>query len=369
MRGSVFLVLLFNLWFAGLQPTTGNVLFLDGLYQNDSLTEKAELNVLFKSTDILKFSLTVEDMRALKKDVGDDPSWHKGYLSYYTPDSLPVILQVKVQARGHFRKDPANCNFPPLRLNFKKKEVKNTLFDGQNKIKLVTHCRNRPDHFSQYVQKEYLAYRIYNVITERSFRVRLAEIEYIDGRDRVKTIKKYGFFIEDTRDMAERNGFTHVKVDNIPQEYLDFFYQDLLSVFQYMIGNTDWSVPARHNVKILQEKPELRPVAVPYDFDWSGLVNPLYAKPSKKLGIETVEQRIFRGFEKNVEDYHRIFQLFIDRQDEIYALLDECRLNERHYKMTRHYIDDFYKVIKNEKLIEREFIHKARTPNSDYWGK
>lgn len=369
MRGSVFFILLFYMWLADVHSISGNVFLLNDLHRNDSLTEKAELNELFKTTETLKLSLTIEDMRALKRDVGDDPSWHKGFLTYYTPDSLPVILQVKVQARGHFRKDPANCNFPPLRINFKRKEVENTLFDGQNKIKLVTHCRNRPDHFNQYVQKEYLAYRIYNVMTERSFRVRLAEIEYIDDRDRVKTIKKYGFFIEDTRDMAERNGFTHVKVDNIPQEYLDFFYQDLLSVFQYMIGNTDWSVPARHNIKILQERPELKPIAVPYDFDWSGLVNPVYAKPSEKLGIETVEERIFRGFEKNVEDYQRIFQLFIDRQAEIYALLDECELDEQHYKLVRRYIDDFYTIISNEKLIEREFIKKARTPDSDYWGK
>lgn len=369
MKASIFFISLFSFCLAALTSSKGNALHLRALMHNDTISEKAELKELFKSTEILKFSLTIEDMRALKKDIGDDPGWHKGYLTYFTADSLPVVLQLKVQARGHFRKDPSNCNFPPLRLNFKKGEVKNTLFAGQNKIKLVTHCRNRHDQYNQYVKKEYLAYRIYNIITERSFRVRLAEVDYIDSKKRVKPRKKYGFFIEDTRDMAERNGFTHVKVDNIPQEYLEFFYQDLLSVFQYMIGNTDWSVPARHNVKILQERPELRPVAVPYDFDWSGLVNPVYAKPSEKLGIQTVEERIFRGFEKNIDDYKRIFYLFLDRQDEIYALLDECKLSEKHHKITRQYIDDFYTIISDDKLIEREFIKKARTPNADYWGK
>lgn len=348
--------------------TTCNAL-LSGTPSEYNLPSDSSANELFRSNEILKFTLMIDDMKALRKDVGEEPSWHRGLLTYISKDSVPVSLQVKVQARGHYRKDPSNCNFPPLRLNFKKKKVGNTLFEGQNKIKLVTHCRTRPEDFNQYVLKEYLAYRIYNILTEKSYRVRLAEISYVDGKGKKDPFSKYGFFIEDTRDMSERNGYTHIKVNNIPQQYIDFFYQDLLSVFQYMIGNTDWSVPGRHNIKLIQKEPELRPIAVPYDFDWSGLVNPVYAKPSEKLGIKTVEQRIFRGFEKNVEDYDRIFDLFLEKKEEIYALLDECNLGEKHRRRASRYLDDFYEIILNEKLVTREFILKARTPNADFWGK
>ncbi len=342
----------------------------DGKKGLDSIPQKkTEVKELFRSDKLLEITLLVDDLKALRKDVGETPSWHKGLITYITEDSIPVSLQIKVKARGGYRKDPSNCSFPPLKVNFKKNNVDNTVFAGQNKIKLVTHCRNRSEEFNQYVLKEFLAYRIYNILTERSYRVRYSLITYVDGKRRYEPIKRYGFFIEGTRDMAERNGCTHVKVSSIPQEYTDFFYQDLLSVFQYMIGNTDWSVPGRHNIKLIQEKPDHRPVPVPYDFDWTGIVNPVYAKPSEKLGIKTVEERIFRGFEKDMEYYYRIFEIFLQKKEQIYALSRECHLNEKHQKRVYAYLDDFYEIIVNEKMLAREFIQKARTPNSDYWGK
>ena len=335
----------------------------------DTLSVKKPVKTLFTNDSMIHITLKVEDMKTMIRDNGEDPGWHNGILSYRDASGKMIELDVKLQPRGHYRKDPANCQFPPIRLNFKKNSVDSTLFEGQDKLKLVTHCNNRAEYFEQYVLKEYLAYRIYNILTERSLRVRLARITYTDQKGRFSDISRYGFFIEDTRDMAERNGFTHIKVNNIPQEYTDFFYQDLVAVFQYMIGNTDWSVPARHNIKLLMERPGLKPVPVPYDFDWTGLVNPVYAKPSKKLGIQSVEERLFRGYEKNIEDYYRIFDLFHQHKDEIYALIEECPLDDRHRKSTESYIQEFYAILSDERRMKREFIEKARTPNADYWGK
>lgn len=334
----------------------------------DTISHKHPAKVLFASSEILDITIMINSMKELEADIGDDPGWHDAIFSYEDKDSL-VNLNVKLQARGYYRKDPCNCNFPPVRINFREKQVEGTLFDGQNKLKLVTHCRKRKDIYDQYVLKEYLAYRIYNVLTDRSFRVRLLNIRYVDGSGKSKPSTHYGFLIEDTRDMAERNGFTHIKVNNIPQEYCDYFYQDLLTVFQFMIGNTDWSIPARHNIKLLLEKPDHRPVPVPYDFDWSGLVNPEYAKPSQKLGIASVQERLFRGFVKNIEDYNRIFEIFILKKPEIYSLISESLLNEKHQQYVTAYLDDFYDIISDEKKVERAFIKEAREPNADYWGK
>jgi len=341
----------------------------DSYQGDDTISEEAPVKKLFTSVEPLKITIQFEDLKKLKRDIGDNPSYHKARLTYYEPDSAHVALNIKVKARGIYRKDPAHCNFPPLKLNFKKREVENTVFAGQDKIKLVTHCRKRPAEFNQYVLKEYMAYRIYNILTERSFRVRLAEITYIDSSGKYNPITRNGFFIEDTKDLAQRIGFTHVKINNIPQEYVDFFYQDLLTVFQYMIGNTDWSVPVRHNIKLLMEKPDHRPVAVPYDFDWTGLVNPVYAKPSKKLDISSVEERLFRGYEKNPDDYYRIFELFQEKKPEIYSLFEEVKLDKKHQKMVKNYLDDFFRIISDEKMVIREFVTKARSPNEEYWGK
>jgi hypothetical protein len=363
MRLSSILALLISvLTFIQIEPSFCQ----DEGIQTQSVKKPAK--ALFTSHEILHLTLTIENMKELEADVGENPGWHKGSISYQDGDSL-VKLDVKLQARGHYRKDPANCNFPPLRVNFKKKQVPGTIFEGQDKLKLVNHCRKRNDNFDQYVLKEYLAYRIYNVITERSFRVRLLSIHYVDKTGRSKPGTHYGFCIEDTRDMAERNGFTHIKVNNIPQEYCDYFYQDILTVFQFMIGNTDWSIPARHNIKLLLEKPDHRPVPVPYDFDWSGLVNPVYAKPSQKLGITSVEHRLFRGFVKNIEDYNRVFEIFTNKKPEIDALISECPLNEKHKHLAYSYLNEFYEIIADEKKIERAFIKEAREPNAAYWGK
>lgn len=337
--------------------------------EKDTVSIKKPLKSLFASQEILELFLYVDNMKELVNDLGDNPDWHKGTFSYINEEDSLVNFSVKIQPRGHFRKDPVNCKFPPLRVNFNKKEVAGTLLDGQDKLKLVTHCRNRPAEYEQYVLKEYLAYRIYNIMTERSFRVRLLNITYVDKSGKKNDMNHFGFFIEDTKDMSQRNGFTHIKVNNIPQEYTDLFYQDLVSVFQYMIGNTDWSIPARHNIKLLLEKPDHRPVPVPYDFDWTGLVNPIYAKPSEKLRINSVEQRLFRGFEKNLDYYTRIFELFIQRRDKIYALLDECPLDDKHRSMATRYIDDFYEIISDERKAYRAFVTEARKPNEDNWGK
>ena len=342
-------------------------LFPDPLYEEVAQASTDQL--LFTSKDILEITIQVGDLKKLIRDNGDNPAWHEGVLMYENIGGPKVILNVKLKTRGHFRKDPAHCNFPPLCVNFKESEVGGTIFEGQNKLKLVTHCKNKSLKYDQYLLKEYLAYRMYNVLTEKSYRVRLAEITYIDENDHFKTITRHGFFIEETKDMAKRNGFIHIRDNKISQRSLDFFYQDLLTIFQYMIGNTDWSVPARHNIKLIQEKPYLRPVPVPYDFDWSGFVNPVYAKPSEKLGIQTVEERLFRGYSKDIEDYNQIFDLFLQKKQEIFGLLDECPLDEKNYEIAENYIHDFYSIISNEKRAMTEFVVKARCPKIDSWGK
>ena len=63
-----------------------------------------------------------------------------------------------------------------------------------------------------------------------------------------------------------------------------------MSVFQYMVGNTDWSMVRFHNVEV-SRTPRGVYVPVPYDFDWTGLVSTRYARPNEGLGIRSVRQR------------------------------------------------------------------------------
>ena len=89
-----------------------------------------------------------------------------------------------------------------MRVDVSRTCVGGTVFDGQNGIKLVSHCRDRDDD-EQDVLKEY---RTFNLLTDESFRVRLARITYVDGEDDDDPVVRYAFFIEEAEAMAERLG-------------------------------------------------------------------------------------------------------------------------------------------------------------------
>ena len=336
----------------------------------DTINPVIPAKLLFTSDETLNIKIYFDDLKALRRDVSDDNINHHALLAVEEEDGNELIFDIKVKTRGNFRKSPANCNFPPLRLNFDRDQLDGTVFEGQNKLKLVTHCNTNNKEFEQYVLQEYLAYRLYNILTEKSFRVRLAKITYIDQADRQKSIVKYGFFIEDTDDMAGRNGCRKVNLQNIPLDYTDYFYQTLVAVYQYMIGNTDWSTIYTHNIRLIMEKPDLRPVPVPYDFDWCGMVNPVYAVPSYKLGIKTVEDRLFRGYERPIDDFKRVFEYIESRKDEIYGLYMDSPLSEVQKNRSISYLDEFFTIIADDELIRREFVEASRKfGDNPYYGK
>ena len=96
-----------------------------------------------------------------------------GRFFYVASNGEEQQLDLKIRVRGKYRARKSTCNFPPIRLNFKKGQVKETEFAGQDKLKLVTHCQTRRSNFEQLVLREYLAYRIYQELTDKSFGARL----------------------------------------------------------------------------------------------------------------------------------------------------------------------------------------------------
>jgi len=300
------------------------------------------------------------DMAPLLHDVGDEPGYHLATITYFDNDSIPVSIPLKARTRGDFRSDRQNCTFPPLKLNFNS-SVDNTLFDGQDKIKIVTHCQNRRKKYEQYLVQEYLAYRIYSILTGYSLQVRLAKVKYIDSGGNKKPVEKLSFFIENKKEMAKRCNGEILKKKNIHQEWCDKPYTTLFCVYQYLIGNTDWSVPALHNVILIKLPFQKKPVPVPYDLDWAGIVGSSYANPAPNLPINSVKERLFRGYTRTERDYEWIIKLFNEKKDEIYNLYKNCpHLTKRSKRSTLKYLDDFYQVINNPKYLENEFIRGAR---------
>ena len=227
---------------------------------------------------------------------------------------------------------------------------------GQEKLKLVTHCQNRRDEYEQYVVEEYLIYRMYNLLTERSLRVRLTRMTYADSGRSDAPLTKYGFLLEDDREMAARNRAVLVEQKGLAQDEIDPDNMGLVAVFEYMIGNTDWSVWGLHNVKLLEDSAGVTR-AVPYDFDWSGAISPPYAKPDSRLPIESVRQRLFRGSCRSPEAFDALFEKFRAKKDAIYALYrSEPALSPKRAEQALRYYDDFYKTIGNQGAIKYEFL-------------
>jgi hypothetical protein len=288
------------------------------------------------------------DIRSLRGDRGSNRPQREGRLVVIGEDRSETALPLKIRTRGKFRLERSTCEFPPLRLNLPRKKVRGSVFEGQNKLKLVTHCRDR-DAFEQNTLEEYLIYRLYNVMTPASFQVRLARITYIDTEGRDEPRERWGFLIESESALAERLGGTLTGLDGELVHPARMRGEDTgrVTLFNYLVGNTDFSMYYGHNVVAVEVDPS-RVVPVPYDFDWSGLVNARYAKPAPELGTRSVRQRVFRGVCRPDVDYAGHYRTLLERREEMVALVqDQVGLAESRRREALDYLDEGWSVFQD----------------------
>lgn len=275
------------------------------------------------------------------------------------PDSNKVNEEIRISARGKLRREI--CITPPLKFNFH--NPTSPLLYQLNSLKLVCGCRSAA-YYEQLVIKEYLIYKMYNLFTDKSFRVRLVNITYEDSKKKKQTSNQYAFFIENIDALAKRNKCKELNNVKVSMESTNREHMTMIALFQYMIGNTDWSVMNNHNVKEIISKKDSasRPFVVPYDFDYSGLVNAEYAIPSEALGIEKVTDRIYRGYTRTPEEIKNALKLFQEKKDSVYMLINNCDILENSNKKEMvNYLDKFYDIINNKNQVEFIFIRNAVT--------
>lgn len=274
------------------------------------------------------------------------------------PDSNLVNEKVKLEVRGHFRRD--NCHIPPLKIKFT--ETENSVLHPLKELKLVSPCKPTND-YEQFLFKEFIVYKIYNLLTDKSFRVRLLEIDYRDSLKNESEFSKYAFLIEDIKELAKRHNCKVFKALKLHPENTDRSQMTLLTLFQYMIGNTDWGVSVNHNIKHIQPKDELavKPFSIPYDFDFCGLVNTDYAIPDPQFNTDNIQERIYRGFARTPEELNEALEIFKQNKEAIYALINNFDLlNNRNKKSMISYLESFFILINKPGLIKFIFIDKAR---------
>lgn len=314
---------------------------------------------LFQSDDILYLDLETDFKEVFS--VNDDSTYFPAMLSLTDNAGIKQTLDISIRTRGKTRRDKDICSFPPLRLNFAGSATKNTPFYGQKALKLVTHC-NKPESYEQNTVVEYLIYKIYNVLTDSSFNVRPAVINYINLDKEADTVQRFAFFIEREKFLAERLDGIESEADKVHPDQVDPAQTCLVDMFEYMIGNTDYSIYKLHNI-ILVSDPEGKspPVAVPYDFDWSGLVSAVYAEPNPLMNTESVTDRVYRGLRKEPDIVFNTIRLFNLKKDEIYGVLENFDLlDQAEKKKAIRYLDDFYWTINNERVVKTEFFDRAR---------
>ncbi len=274
------------------------------------------------------------------------------------PDSSIIEENIKLKQRGHFRKD--NCYLSSLMLQFNSNKA-NKLAPLKS-LKLVGGCGKSSDD-EQYLLKEYLVYKIYNLLTGYSFRVRLLQVAYTDTKGKIKPYSQYAFLLEDFDDVAKRNKSQEKKLIKFSPAGTNSYQTALLSIFQYMIGNTDWSITYYHNIRLMVPKIDTfsLPLPVAYDFDITGLVNPYYATTQEGLGIENVTQRLYRGFATTMEVTQAVVDLMLQKEKEIFSLIDGFSLlSQRNKKEMVNFLDGFFKTIKNKAEVKSIFITNAR---------
>jgi len=274
-------------------------------------------------------------------------------------DSMAINDQMAVEVRGHFRRD--YCYLPPLKLQFN--AVPGATLSPLKGLKLVSACRP-VGMYEQYLLKEYLIYKLYNLITDKSFRVRLLNLSYQDSSGSKKTITEPAFLLEDAKDLAKRNDCKEWKKAKLPTESTDRRQMTIVAIFEYMIGNTDWSVSNDHNIKLIVSKNDTlsNPYVVPYDFDFSGLVSTNYSVPNEQLNIETVQQRLYRGFPRTMDEINGVLNIFRDKKADMYAAIKNFNLLAQYSKkeMT-DYLDGFFDMINDPRQVKEVFVTDART--------
>ncbi len=340
-----------------------------GLFLATTATPATAQSRLFSEDTPLTLSIDAP-FNTLVRAAKNSTAPHPATLTIHPTTGAPQPFPLQISARGFTRRTGDFCVFTPLKLDFDRPAMQGTLFQGQNKLKLVTHCRPQPS-YEQLLVLEYTSYRLYNAITPLSFRVRPAQITYHDNEGRRADVTRFAFLIEDADAMAKRNGRVELEVlpNQVSSAQLDPQATALLALFQLMIGNLDWEFVAGppgdnccHNGKIIaREGATSGHIPVPYDFDFSGFVDAPYAVPPDIINVQSVRSRYYRGLCRTNDQLPAAAALLRDRRAAFAAVISgETRLSDANRERSQRYLDDFFELLDNPTRFEREVVRRCR---------
>jgi hypothetical protein len=320
------------------------------------LAARGDAQALFRDERPLTLTLTTNLRDLLRERDSTELRWFGTEMSYTDPAGATARVPVELRARGHFRRQARNCTFPPLFIRADRAARDSSILRGNPRLKIVTPCRPAVAEYQQYILLEYLLYRTYALVNEVHHRTRLVNITYRDSADRVRPITVTAFMLEIEDEVADEHGIELVELtgavwDDVKPEVLN-----RLSLFEFWIGNTDWSLGALHNITLFRASDGHVPVA--YDFDWSGAVNARYSFPQSTLGIRTVRERLHRGPCRTAEQWAPTiahYQSIRAAVDSVWAMPIDG-LDQRKRADAKAYLDQLWPILADSRRFQRAVI-------------
>jgi hypothetical protein len=328
-----------------------------------SASELPRAPKLFSTDSTLEVTLSAPWRQFMRKK--DRPARYPATLDYVDDAGATQHVAIAIEPRGITRLQV--CKLPPVKLVFEKAAVKDSAFRGNKSLKLVTHCGNG-ERWEQYTVAEMLAYRIHNLVSGLSFRIRPLSIRYVDSADSSTDGPHFGFLIEDDSELAKRNHLEKLDIAKPRVSQLDPLETSRFAMFQFLIGNTDWAVLSGptpehccHNSELIGSKSAATVFAVPYDFDSSGLVNAHYAAPNSALPIRSNRVRLFRGFCAHNSSLETARRELLALQPQIGRLVSqESRLTARNREAAQDYLAKGFEILRDDAVFARNVTEKCR---------
>jgi hypothetical protein len=318
-------------------------------------TKTAKVARIFRNAEPFAMSITADFKTIFKDRDSMSTKRYPATLRYLGETGDTVALDVQVSTRGHYRLKSVTCAFPPLKVHFDKEKSKGGPFAGEGSLKLGTHCQTN-DRYVQTTLLEYAANQMYSVVSPLSLKTRLATVTWLNPADPKFTVTRPGFWIQDEDDVAKMVGGKVVMQQGGTPTDMNPKLMAITDVFQYMIANTDFSLWALHNFRIIQTDTSMLYMPMAYDFDWSGLVDAPYALPDSRLPIRRVTDRLYRGACHPAEVLNDVLTLYRDKKDAIYGTFRELPgLDPKRQLETTKFLDEFYKTIGDPGAVKREF--------------
>jgi hypothetical protein len=320
---------------------------------------------------VLELSLPIDFRTLCRPRETPDCDYTPTVLQYVDEHGKQQSIPVELMIRGGWRSLARNCSAPLLFIRFDEAQIADTPFQGQSVLPLTTHCgqglsisaakiRQYRSTWEQNLLKEYLVHRLYNVITDVSLDARLVRMTYPNPNKPKRKIVNYAFFTEHFESVASRNDAVLLPRGSFDHEKLDQSSAARVALFQYMIGNTDWSIVRERNIALLQ-KTDGSQVPLPYDFDMSGLVDAEYAGPAPSLPIDDVRERYYLGFCRPADELAPLFTDYLDRQE---ALIDMVatspELDRKSRKSTRKFLADFFDTLQSDQLRSEQILNHCQ---------